>query len=264
MKKTFSQKKSAFSLIELSIVLIIIGLLIAGVTGGASLIKSSELRSIMGEARAYATAVNGFYTQFNYLPGDYATVIGTSGGGDADGKIEYAFTCTVNSDSEACSEGSNAWVHMLAARVIDTNVISSSATILATSAVAATQFGVNLPASKVKASGWGLDYRIDEGDTYAQNVVVLTGAIGAAGSSVGYSGAGTEDTLVNDARLATAAITPPDALSIDAKIDDTNAYRGKVRGVNLSGATSCYSTTTYATTDTTKKCALSYQVDVNS
>ena len=67
----------------------IIGLLIAGVTGGASLIKSSQLRAVMSEARAFATAINGFYNQFNYLPGDYGTAIGGSSYGDSDGTIEY-------------------------------------------------------------------------------------------------------------------------------------------------------------------------------
>ena len=66
MKKTFSSKKSAFSLIELSIVLIIIGLLIAGITGGASLIKSSELRSVMGEARGYAVSVLRLHVGFRH------------------------------------------------------------------------------------------------------------------------------------------------------------------------------------------------------
>ena len=91
MKKTFSSKKSAFSLIELSIVLIIIGLLIAGITGGASLIKSSELRSIMGEARGYAVAVNSFFTQYDQYPGDASIAVGNSsqGNGDRDNKIEF-------------------------------------------------------------------------------------------------------------------------------------------------------------------------------
>lgn len=58
-----------FSLIELSIVLIIIGLLVAGITGGASLIKSAQLRSVVTESNTYRTAYNIFYSQFNRVPG---------------------------------------------------------------------------------------------------------------------------------------------------------------------------------------------------
>ena len=279
MKKTFSQKKSAFSLIELSIVLIIIGLLIAGVTGGASLIKSSELRSIMGEARAYATSVNGFYTQFNYLPGDYGVAIGASCVGDADGKIEFGTACRETGEEETGGEGSNAWAQMLNAKVIDTNVVSTGTP--QTDATAISTFGTYAPASKVKASGWAFDYRLsgtastafaNEAAATAQNVVVLTGQI-AAGT------AGTTNLLGNTgAGKSSVAIMATDALSIDAKIDDSNAGTGKVRGVSptataidtaaSSSATNCYyyasSAFTYNTTDTVKSCGLSYQVDVNS
>ena len=68
-KKT-SFKLSAFSLIELSIVLIIMGLLVAGVTGGQSLIQSAKLRSFVNEVSNYKQAVNTFYTINGRLPGD--------------------------------------------------------------------------------------------------------------------------------------------------------------------------------------------------
>ena len=42
----------AFSLAELSIVLIIIGLLVAGVSGGSKLIQQAKLRSLMNEPLA--------------------------------------------------------------------------------------------------------------------------------------------------------------------------------------------------------------------
>ena len=60
----------AFSLIELSIVLIIIGLLVAGITGGQSLIKSAKLRAFMNELNGYKQAVSSFYVAKDRLPGD--------------------------------------------------------------------------------------------------------------------------------------------------------------------------------------------------
>ncbi len=68
--KTSKNKYSAFSLIELSIVLIIIGLLVAGVTGGASLIESAKIRATINEAFQYRTALNTFRAANDRLPGD--------------------------------------------------------------------------------------------------------------------------------------------------------------------------------------------------
>lgn len=253
MKKTFSQKKSAFSLIELSIVLIVIGLLIAGITGGASLIKSSELRSVMGEARGYAVATNAFYTQYNNLPGDFATSLGNpvvatgvslSGDyfGDRDGQIEY---CTTGCDADGVvtgSESSLAWQHLKFAGGIDTAPeFLGGATLQVV--------GTNLPASKIKSGGWGIDYN----KASTQNVVVLTGSTSAVGTV-------DTNTLVNGTQVAVGIITPSDALSIDAKIDDGVADAGKVRAV----LSACSSSENYVVTTTTKACALSYQIDVNS
>ena len=82
--------KSGFTLIELSIVLIIIGLLIAGVSAGGSLIKGAEIRSIMSDARTYSVAIKTYFVQYDSLPGDGTKDLKSSGYvGDNDGKIEY-------------------------------------------------------------------------------------------------------------------------------------------------------------------------------
>ncbi|MBP7709498.1 MAG: prepilin-type N-terminal cleavage/methylation domain-containing protein [Rickettsiales bacterium] len=252
MKKTFSKKKSAFSLIELSIVLIVIGLLIAGITGGASLIKSSELRSVMGEARGYAVAVNAFYSQFNALPGDYGTALAPATvAGDADGKIEY-----FSDAGTPAAEGLQAWLSLKAIGAVDPTV---SVVGVGVAQVPGTTGTFHMPASKIKSSGWAFDYNSDAGSL--QNVVVLTQAIGTGTAA---------NTLVKGATIATAAITPADGLAIDSKIDDGAANAGKVRAVNPLNGTGCAGGTvtvpsaSYTVATTTKACALSYQVDVNS
>jgi len=64
-------QKKGFSLVELSIVLIIIGLLVAGVSGGSKLVQSAKTNKIIQEANSINTSVNIFVTTFDALPGDF-------------------------------------------------------------------------------------------------------------------------------------------------------------------------------------------------
>ena len=263
MKKTFSSKKSAFSLIELSIVLIIIGLLIAGITGGASLIKSSELRSIMGEARGYAVSVNSFFTQYDQYPGDASTNVGSASLylGDRDSKIEF-----VNDATTVVAEGIDAWYDLKDIGAID----------LSFTALTATQYSApmplvpvtHIPGSKIKGAGWVFDYN----NLTLQNVVVLTGTTvqyvsGGVVSMVNGSNLTTPDHTKNG---STEIISAPDALSIDSKIDDGKANTGNVQAVNQSptdGADCTASGTAaiYKVTNGAKKvCAMAFRVDVSS
>ena len=62
--------KKGFSLVELSIVIIIIGLLFVGVSAGSSLIQQAKLRTIMNEMRMIETAIKTFVVAYDDLPGD--------------------------------------------------------------------------------------------------------------------------------------------------------------------------------------------------
>ncbi len=59
-----------FTLIELSIVLVIIGLLVGGILVGKDLIKSSEIRAQIKQIEEFKTAANAFKVKYGYLPGD--------------------------------------------------------------------------------------------------------------------------------------------------------------------------------------------------
>ena len=63
-------KKNGFSLVELSIVLVILGLLAGGVLSGQSLIRAAELRSVTTEFERYSAAIYSFQDKYFALPGD--------------------------------------------------------------------------------------------------------------------------------------------------------------------------------------------------
>ena len=69
-KNNNNDKTLGFSLIELSIVLIIIGLLVAGITGGQSLIESAKIRAAINELNGLKQTMFAFYAANGRLPGD--------------------------------------------------------------------------------------------------------------------------------------------------------------------------------------------------
>lgn len=67
-----SRKKhdQAFTLIELSIVLVIIGLIVGGVLVGRDLISAATVRAQIAQIESFNTATNTFRGKYGYLPGD--------------------------------------------------------------------------------------------------------------------------------------------------------------------------------------------------
>lgn len=69
-KKYTSTMRNAFSLVELSIVLVILGLLTGGILAGQSLIRAAELRAVSTEYNRHFTAIQSFRNRYMALPGD--------------------------------------------------------------------------------------------------------------------------------------------------------------------------------------------------
>ena len=67
---TVRHKAQGFTLIELSIVLVVIGLIIGGVLVGQDLRKAAEVRAQITQIEKYNQAVNTFKIKYNALPGD--------------------------------------------------------------------------------------------------------------------------------------------------------------------------------------------------
>ncbi len=65
-------KNSAFTLIELSIALVIIGLVVGGVVVGKDMIRNAQLQRQVTQIEQLKTAINVFKGKYNCLPGDCA------------------------------------------------------------------------------------------------------------------------------------------------------------------------------------------------
>jgi prepilin-type N-terminal cleavage/methylation domain-containing protein len=108
-----------FTLIEIAIVLVIIGLLLGGVLKGQELITSARVRNLIAQQDGIKAAFFGFQDRFRSMPGDYATASTTlkcpSGttclNGNGNGVIERAATGTgVEAHEEILT-----WMHLSSA-----------------------------------------------------------------------------------------------------------------------------------------------------
>lgn len=105
-----SQKQTGFTLIEIAIVLVIIGLLLGGVLKGQELITSARVRNLISQQDGVKAAFFGFQDRFRAFPGDYtgavvnipniSTAACNAGVGNGNGRIE------------AGTEARLAWEHM--------------------------------------------------------------------------------------------------------------------------------------------------------
>lgn len=74
-KKRYYNKLDGFTLIELSVVLVIIGLIVGGLLVGRDLIRTAGLRKIISEINTYNASVSTFRTKYDLLPGDMPRAI---------------------------------------------------------------------------------------------------------------------------------------------------------------------------------------------
>lgn len=243
-------KQSGYSLIEISIVIIIIGTLIAAIIAGLNLIKQATLRSVISDMQVYSASYNNFINRFSKVPGDIDTaylfwgsacaVSAVNCNGNNDGII------TRSNSSISNDEVHKAWNHLFNSKMI-------SAAIQPVSSVV-TSLNGNAPASKLTGAGY-----------------IMVGGSAAApftsNSNALFLGMPTaSDTLT------TGALKGIEAFSIDLKVDDggydttsssnsIGAVTGSWQAVDGSGSTmgACVVNTTvgiYNVSNNTSSCRI--------
>jgi prepilin-type N-terminal cleavage/methylation domain-containing protein len=72
LMKRMSRRRQGFTLIEMSVVLVIIGLLAAGIMVGQTMKRNSQVLTIIQDVATYQSAIAQFKQKFGELPGDMA------------------------------------------------------------------------------------------------------------------------------------------------------------------------------------------------
>ncbi len=247
--------RHAFSLVELSIVLVILGLLTGGILAGQSLIRAAELRSISTEYQRYVAAKNSFRDKYFALPGDMANATrfwgdqATGTGACADPVITDGTPGTCNGEGNGAilnnTEVHRYWQHLALAGMIE----GSYTGIPGSGAVTEVVPGENAPRGKISNTGWSVYTANHAGNgTY---FAMDYGSMMLFGSAVA-----TTITLGS-------AVSPQDAWNIDTKLDDGMPARGFVM---VAGRTSCTNSTgvsdyasTYLVTVSSAACALIFK-----
>ncbi len=145
VKMTHPNGKSGFTLIELSIVLVIIGLIVGGILIGQSLIHEAQLRSVVSDVQKYETTLNAFRLKYNGLPGDFAHATDFFGVATANGNGDEVWD--PGTDPGTTNEQTHVWEQLSLANMTPGRYVAGGGTI-----------GTEIPASKISGAGYWAIY----------------------------------------------------------------------------------------------------------
>lgn len=203
---------NGFTLVEIAIVLVIIGLLLGAVLKGQELITSARVRNLIAQQEGVKAAFFGFQDRYRGLPGDYSAAAtnincGASAclNGDGNGMIEAPNLAGLEEDILV-------WAHLSAAGFINGSYTMTSASVVVPDST-------NTPTNP---------YGVYISLAYERNW-------GVAGNSV------------NRHNLKTGNQVPVEILAeIDRKIDDGRPYSGSFQfsaytptGTNIPNRATC-------------------------
>jgi len=96
--------EKGFTLVELAIVMVVIGLMIGAVLKGQAMIDDAKRKRFVNDLQAISAAYFSYYDKYNAIPGDDASTHGwslTNSGGDGDGLIEGTVTTPTDESQDA-------------------------------------------------------------------------------------------------------------------------------------------------------------------
>lgn len=242
------KKRTGFTLIELSIVLVIIGLVAGGILIGTSMIQATKLRSVISDIEKFSVAVNVFNNKYACLPGDCANATDyfeQDAGDCATGTIAVG-TCNGNNDDfigilgcgdPNCSAYGAPYITAPKERFLAWQQLSLAGLIGGSYSGTSDARGVNLGLDRASVPGWNIPASRYDGAGYLISGMNLLGENDrwdAKGHWIYFGNPFTDpyaaDPFYNGEIFEPSGrvISGTDALSIDGKIDDSVPGTGTV------------------------------------
>lgn len=228
-----------FSLIELAVVLVILGLIAGGILTGQSLIRSAQLNGITSDLSRYVSATQTFQDRYDDLPGDMSNAT------DVWGAVHVTpATCaltvgtgmqTCNGDGDRMIEDTSSnpnsneifryWQQLANAGLVEGSFTGVTGP---THAHYASVSGQNVPDTKISRVGISTYYY---GPAALNNVILFEGTYGNSLL------VGLDETGANQGYF----LSPAELWSIDKKMDDGRPGTGKI--VTYETHTHCHNAT---------------------
>lgn len=222
-----------FTLVELSIVIVIIGLLVGGVVAGQSLVRQAQMRSLVSDFNAIQSAMYSFKLKYNALPGDMSNANdywpGCNSGATAaecNGNNNRIIQDDSGTDNDV--EGVRAWQHLDLAELYKSSMPGTST---GWNRVP----GVNIPMTSWKNAGWRIDITSQAWWVYNKQLkhLMILGKENAGGWN------------------STAAFTAGEASQLDIKVDgEANANTGVFQAAQVNDPGNCHAWGVYDLTKT--------------
>lgn len=207
-------RQKAFTLIELAIVLTVIGLIAGATFSAQKLVKSAQLRSVLGEVNRYKTAVNLFKSTYDALPGDMANATSywssALGNGNDNRRVEWQ------------NEALYFWQQLSLSGLIKEQYTGA----------AAYGPGSTFPNSAYPSAGY---YLHSADDDTALNIL-FSAFFPTTRLTLMFGKPGTPGDFYGISRYP--ILTTTDALALDQKSDDGRPFTGQTR-IRIPDAPSC-------------------------
>jgi prepilin-type N-terminal cleavage/methylation domain-containing protein len=192
------KNQKGFTLVEMAIVLVIIGLLLGGVLKGQELIDNSKIKNAINDLKGISAANNGYFDRFRAQPGDdgpLATLQARGGswatitlGGNANGNLDVTAAQTFT----GAGENATFFQHVRAAGFLagDQTLVANVAALpvnsfggvmgVTANAVTGMPLGKYVCASRIPGkAARAIDVSMDNGDPDSGTIMATTAVAGA-------------------------------------------------------------------------------------